>query len=108
MQDRIEVSLPTHFATIRTSDSGEIRNLSPGGLFIATPAIPEVGERIEVHFTAPSGEPVEACGVVWWTTKDRQFYGDATRGFGVRLVDDGQSYRGLLEHLQEKTPNGGR
>ena len=108
MQDRIEVSLPTHFATIRTSDTGEIRNLSPGGLFIATPAIPEVGERIEVHFTAPSGEPVKARGVVWWRTKDRQFYGDATRGFGVQLVDAGEAYRGLLAQHQEKTPNGGR
>ncbi len=99
MLDRVEVAFPTRFATLRASGDGEIRNISHGGLFIETPAILKVGERVDLSFRGPSGQSVEARGVVWWTTKEQQFYGDTTAGFGVRLLEEGETYRGLIADL---------
>lgn len=101
MLDRIEVAFPTCFNTLGARGDGEIRNISHGGLFIETPATLKVGDKVDVTFRGPSGQRVEARGVVWWTTKERQFYGDTARGFGVRLLEESETYRGLIAHLQE-------
>ncbi len=102
VKDRIEVALPTRFRALGKSGSGEIKNVSPGGMFISTPATFEVGDKIDVSFREPWGDPIEAHGVVWWITKDVQFCGMPIQGFGVRLADAGQSYRRLLARLQKK------
>lgn len=77
-------------------------NVSPGGMFISTPATFEVGDKIDVSFQGPSGDAVVAHGVVWWITKDLQFCGRPMQGFGVNLADAGQSYQRLLAELQNK------
>ena len=46
------------------------------------------------------GQPVEVAGVVWWTTDCQEVPGGQAPGFGVRLVNAGETYRELLRRLR--------
>ena len=78
--------------------SGKIRNVSEGGLFIGTAAIPPQGELAEVTFTPPGGGRIAVTGLVWWTTDDAGGSHRA-RGFGLRVLEDSERFRSLVERL---------
>ncbi|MBI3183582.1 MAG: TIGR02266 family protein [Myxococcales bacterium] len=65
---------------------GFSEDISEGGLFVATVAAAEVGDEVEVRFTLPWGEPIEARGVVRWTREPNDGTPDVFPGLGVQFV----------------------
>jgi uncharacterized protein (TIGR02266 family) len=65
--------------------TGLLRDISTGGLFIATDHDHRVGERVTVRFSFPGvPEPVEAVGIVRW---QRTPFGEGAlpEGIGLQL-----------------------
>ena len=98
--ERIQTALQTRFEAGPVKASGEIGNVGQGGLFVGTPSIPETGEKVELCFEEPGGQRVDVAGVVWWTTDCQEVPGGQPPGFGVRLVNAGETYRELLRQLR--------
>jgi len=75
--------------------TGLARNISSGGIFIATDAIHQVGDIVRIRFSFPGLEkPTEVDGVVQWYRDP--FSGRAgPTGIGVR-------FRNLPAHIAEK------
>jgi hypothetical protein len=81
---------------------GRIENAGAGGVFVRTRAIPDRGDKVWLHFEGPSGELIEALGIVWWTTHDQTRASSVPHGFGVRLLASNGAYRRLLSTLEER------
>lgn len=98
MNARMRAFIPTEFCTDTLSGTGNVENLSEGGLFVGTSAIPEEGEAVELTLNTPDAPPIEVSGLVWWTTS--QLEGNRTgSGFGLRLLDPDERYLRLLASL---------
>ena len=51
--ERVQTRIPAEFRCGCLSGRGEVRNLSEGGLFVGTLAIPEEGSAVELTLSAP-------------------------------------------------------
>ena len=99
MEDtRIRTVIPSKFRTGNLAGKGKVRNVSQGGLFVGTQAIPDVGESIALRLRAPGRPTIEVRGLVWWTTSDSENPG-ARSGFGLRLLESNELYRRLVRSL---------
>lgn len=78
---------------------GKVRNLGAGGLFVLTRAIPEEGQDVMVSMKSPTGATVRVRGLVWWTTASDETGYHRNPGFGMRVVDAGRDYTGLVQTL---------
>ncbi|UCE86367.1 MAG: PilZ domain-containing protein [Deltaproteobacteria bacterium] len=96
---RIRTAIGARFATQRFKGQGRIKNLGEHGLFVRTSQLPEAGETVHVSFTFPSGEKVWVVGVVWWTTASLDAATEMPSGFGLRLLDDDDTYRQVVARL---------
>jgi hypothetical protein len=98
-EPRTRTLIPTEFRAPGLSGKGNVRNVSDGGLFVGTSAIPDEGECVELKINAP-GEPlIEVTGLVWWTTSQLEVP-NARSGFGLRLLAQSEPYLRLLESLK--------
>ena len=80
---QVDVGGYNHFFT---GFSGEVRNVSKGGLFIATEGEPPaVGTRFKVSFVLPPSVPIEGQVEVRWRRPKPQ--GDLPPGVGVMFLD---------------------
>lgn len=69
-----------------TGFSGEVRNISRGGLFIATPTPPPPGTRLVVSFSIPGMKDFVTANVeVRWVRPKPS--GELAAGVGVRFLD---------------------
>jgi Tfp pilus assembly protein PilZ len=91
--------MQAQFEAGRVRGRGKVRNVSEGGLFVGTSSIPEEGELVRLHIKMPTGNRLAISGLVWWTTAAQQANGHRTPGFGLRVLDDSQAYRNLIETL---------
>jgi hypothetical protein len=91
--------IPAEFRATSLSGKGEVRNVSDGGLFVGTRAIPDEGDSVEIRLSAPGAPPIEIDGLVWWTTRHLKTP-NAHSGFGLRLLGESESYLRLLESLE--------
>ena len=96
---RLHTDITTTFELGGWRADGRIENAASGGVFVQTSTIPAKGEKVWLRFEGARGEPVEATGVVWWTTLDPGVSAIGRQGFGVRLVTSSDSYRRLLARL---------
>lgn len=95
--DRVRTRIPAEFKAEGLSGRGEVRNVSAGGLFVGTLAIPEEGVAVELKLRAPGKVDVEVRGLVWWTAPA----GRANPcGFGLRVLDEDEGYRVLLASIR--------
>jgi hypothetical protein len=100
---RVEV----HFQSGHTQGQGHIRNLSKGGMFIRSDALPAPGAPIALTIETPSGAKIDLNGTVRWTTAElgraAPDDGDAGApvkpGFGVRIESESPAYRDLFESM---------
>ena len=90
--------IPTEFRATSLSGKGNVTNVSDGGLFVGTSAIPDEGDSIELKLSAPGEPPIEITGLVWWTTSDLDSP-NARSGFGLRLLEQSEQYLRLVESL---------
>lgn len=82
--------LPGSFATLGgTRGEGSVLNISPEGLFFATPLLPESGTRGSVAFVGTDGETLEVHGEVRWNTRGVAY---ETSGFGMRIEHPCQAF----------------
>jgi uncharacterized protein (TIGR02266 family) len=96
--DRVRTRIPTEFEAGRLKGRGKVRNLSAGGLFVGTAAIPQQGETVRLSLSVPGESPVEVTGMVWWTTKEHRSH--RTPGFGVQLLESNDDYDRILRDLE--------
>jgi Tfp pilus assembly protein PilZ len=90
---RVRTRIPAEFKSEGLSGRGEVRNVSDGGLFVSTKSIPSAGSTAHVKLCAPGKVPVAVQGLVWWTS---QTAGSRRSGFGLRILDDDESYQRLV------------
>ncbi len=95
---RVQTRFPMSFRAESLNGAGKVRNVSEGGLFVITSAIPEEGESIALTLKAPGRLPIRVTGFVWWTTKDRT-QPQRRPGFGLRLLDENERYLQLVATL---------
>jgi len=98
-QARHQASIPAEFSAGPLKGIGQIKNLNEGGLFVATPSIPQQGESVLLKFSPSGGEWIELSGMVWWTTTDPAGQRHRHAGFGLRLLEENEAYRGWVESL---------
>lgn len=102
-ETRFDTRIWARFDVGGHSADGRIENAGAGGVFVQTSDIPDRGDKVWIHFEGPSGERIEALGIVWWTTLDHSRPGRARHGFGVRLLASNGAYRKLLSILEART-----
>jgi len=69
-----------------TGFAGQVRNISRGGLFIATQSHPPIGTKLMVSFTVPGmARSVTANVEVRWVRA--KAHGEMAAGVGVRFLD---------------------
>ena len=83
---RVPVPLPSQFTLPGGFESGEIKNLSGGGMLIATPRPPMPGTRVVVRIAEPTGgrEFFFPCRVVWRVSGPRGRMGVVFDGIPTR------------------------
>jgi len=82
--------------------NGFSKDLSDGGVFVATYAPAEVGTELALEFQLPAGRAVRTSGRVVWI---RDASGDAAPGMGVAfqgLASDDRD--AILEFTRERAP----
>jgi uncharacterized protein (TIGR02266 family) len=99
MEDkRISTVLPARFRARGRTCMGKIRNVSQGGLFVGTQAIPPQGESVRVRFRLPDGGTADVSGLVWWSTAQGEGH-HRVSGFGLRLIQSNRAYRKALTRM---------
>ena len=97
-EKRVRTKIPAEFRAGDLSGRGEVRNVSSGGLFVGTLAIPEEGTPVEVTLSAPGRVAIEVSGLVWWTAPAGK---SKSCGFGLRLLDeDNEPYNLLVASIR--------
>jgi Tfp pilus assembly protein PilZ len=97
-QARFRTLLRAAFRAGPVTAQGQIQNVGHGGLFVGTASLPNEGESVALDFQAPDGQRIRLTGIVWWTRANGKIDGRAA-GFGVRLLDPGESYQSFIERL---------
>ena len=98
MQKRIRTAIQTEFEAGALHGRGKIRNVAEGGVFVGTAQVPDQGDLVVLSFRDHRGREVDVSGLVWWTTADEPGPHRAP-GFGMRLLEDSESYSRFLESL---------
>lgn len=96
MSQRYKTKIPAEFRAGSLRGSGHIRNVGTEGLFVGTASLPAQGDSVHVQFRSPAGDPVKVTGLVWWTTQGQR---SPSQGFGIRLLEETESYRALVRNL---------
>ncbi len=94
---RVRTLIKSEFRARSFAGKGKVRNVSEGGLFVNTLAIPEVGESIALKLTEPGKPPIQVKGFVWWATNENR---SPQSGFGLRLLEPSTQYLRLVERLK--------
>lgn len=97
-EQRKRVSFLTEFRAGGVTGSGKVKNVSSGGLFVNTASIPEQGDTVFVSMSPGNGRRVAVTGMVWWTTDGRR--GRLGSGFGLRVLEESESYQALVARLR--------
>lgn len=98
-EQRKRVSFLTEFRAGGVTGSGKVKNVSPGGLFVNTASIPQQGDSVFVSMNPGDGRRVAVTGMVWWTTDGRR-NGRLGSGFGLRVLEESESYQALVDRLR--------
>lgn len=80
-------------------------NISEGGLFVATLAEVPLGTEVDLAFTLPTGERIEATGVVRWQRENNDKLPDVFPGVGVQFSSiDEPARRAIERFVAERDP----
>ena len=79
MQVAVDINSDTNFF------NGFSANISDGGLFVATVNLLPLGTEVDLSFSLPSGERIEAKGKVQWVREVNDQLIDAFPGMGVQF-----------------------
>jgi len=94
---RIELEVEVTAESAHNFYTGFGRNISDGGLLIATQALPFLGEELRVRFRLPNvNRPIEVDGVVRWV---REVGEPESHGVGVALQTLGKEEREVIDRF---------
>jgi uncharacterized protein (TIGR02266 family) len=83
---RAHLAVEVDFNDQTTFYTGFSENISSGGVFIATYNLQEIGKKISVSLTLPSGITVSVEGTVQWIREMRDSRSsDQSPGFGIQF-----------------------
>ena len=80
---RVKMQASVDFTSDNNFFNGFSANISDGGLFVATVNLLPLGTEVDLAFSLPSGERIEAHGVVRWVREVNDKLPDAFPGMGV-------------------------
>jgi uncharacterized protein (TIGR02266 family) len=97
---RLVKRIPAAFECAELRGRGYIKNVSKGGLFLRTDALPAAGTAVRVLFHNRDGTKVEVSGTVAWNTSQLDRKHDEVRpGFGIFFDSSEDAYREFFEQL---------
>lgn len=82
---RVKMQAAVDFHSDDNFFNGFSANISDGGLFVATVNLVPLGTEVDLSFSLPSGERIEARGVVRWVREVNDQLPDAFPGIGVQF-----------------------
>ena len=94
---RVAVEVEVSLHTEHNFYAGLTRDLSEGGLFIATVENLPVGTEMELSVSLSGHAPIQARGQVCWVREYNQFNQDFHPGVGVRFTDLADGDRDAIE-----------
>lgn len=100
--ERVFVEVDIGLASQSHFYTGLSRDLSRGGLFVATYRPQPPGTEVALHFVLPDGRAVKARGVVRWTVDAR---GDMAPGMGIAFQQlDAEDLNAIVEFCEQRSP----
>ncbi len=90
--------VPASFESGELRGKGHVKNVSKGGLFLRTDALPEAGSEVRVLFHTQLARKVEIRGIVVWSTAELD-QPDARPGFGVRFEGASEQFLEFYEQI---------
>jgi uncharacterized protein (TIGR02266 family) len=82
---QVDIVVKLRVSTADAWDGAHIRNISLGGIFIASERLLSFGSEVDLEFTVPGAPPIRCKGLVIWTTKQFPDRGGGAIGMGLRL-----------------------
>lgn len=95
---RFPVVVEVSYSSEHNFYTGFIRNISSGGLFVATAAPLHIGERMELSFHIPGADA--ACvvhGIVKWMIPYDPLNTETSPGMGVQFIDLNQETQTIID-----------
>jgi uncharacterized protein (TIGR02266 family) len=83
----------------RSRSGGIARNISVGGIFVATRRLHPVGDRVTLTFSLPEGDLLEAEAEIRWVRSEPGDRAARPRGMGLRFVDAPIAVRATIQEL---------
>lgn len=102
---RVKMQAAVDFTSDNNFFAGFSANISDGGLFIATVNLLPLGTEVDVSFSLPSGERIEARGVVQWVREVNDQLPDAFPGMGVQFAQlNPSAHAAIAQFLSQRDP----
>ena len=83
---RVKMQAAVDFTSDNNFFNGFSANISDGGLFVATVNLLPLGTEVDLSFSLPSGDRIDAHGVVQWVREVNDQLPDAFPGMGVQFA----------------------
>lgn len=97
IHDRASIRLPVTFSCNEISYTGVIRDISLGGMFVATLMLLSPGSEVDLEFALPgSDEALHIHAQVCWI-REYSPVGNAHPGMGFRFVDPEEAVRAKID-----------
>jgi len=93
---RVSLDVEVNLRNENTFFTGFSENVSEGGLFVATEAPYEVGERVELGLSIMGGAPASLRGIVRWV-RPGGTPGGLPAGMGIQFLDLDERVREALQ-----------
>lgn len=104
-ESRLPIDVKVDYRTAGSFITDYTKNISRGGLFIATSLPLDIGTRVRLRLTLPDGDaPFALDGVVKWvaTLKEKDSH---PAGMGIEFVDFDEKVKAKLESLVKAYEN---
>ncbi|MEW5741563.1 MAG: TIGR02266 family protein [Myxococcota bacterium] len=99
LQHRVKMQAAVDFGSDNNFFNGFSANISDGGLFVATVKHVPIGTHIDLNFSLPSGERIQAQGVVRWVREVNDKDPDSMPGIGVQFTRLDESAQAAIERF---------
>lgn len=99
VQQRVKMQAAVDFGSDNNFFSGFSGNISDGGLFVATVKHLAIGTQIDLNFSLPSGERIQAQGVVRWVREVNDKDSDSMPGLGVQFTRLDETAQAAIERF---------
>ena len=102
---RVELHADVDFYSDSNFYTGFSSDLSDGGIFVATCNFLAPGTEVEIAFTLPGNQRIEAKGIVRWHREYNERYPEILPGLGIEFVEmPEESRRAVYTFTSQREP----